>query len=82
MHHVSLDEARTDLRNLVARVAGGETILITEDGKPLATLAPAAGNAAATVPRRLGFLAGQFAVPADFDSLGEREIATLFGTLS
>ena len=81
MHHVSLDEARTDLRNLVARAAGGETILITEDGKPMATLAPPGGNAAASMPRRLGFLAGHFTVPADFDSLGEREIATMFGAL-
>ena len=81
MHHVSLDEARTDLRNLVARVAGGETILITEDGKPLATLAPAEGHAGPPTPRRLGFLAGHFTVPADFDRLGDHEIATLFGTL-
>ena len=81
MHHISLDEARTDLRNLVARVAGGETILITEDGKPLATLAPADGHAGPRMPRRLGFLAGHFTVPADFDSLGDHEIATLFGTL-
>jgi hypothetical protein len=31
------------------------------------------------VPRRLGFLKGEIQVPADFDRMGEEEIATLFG---
>jgi len=30
-------------------------------------------------PQRLGFLKGEIEVPADFDRMGEREIATLFG---
>jgi hypothetical protein len=36
--------------------------------------APAPGQA-----RRLGFMAGQIAVPDDFDRLGEAEIERLFG---
>ncbi|MGI8896420.1 MAG: type II toxin-antitoxin system prevent-host-death family antitoxin, partial [Casimicrobiaceae bacterium] len=30
-------------------------------------------------PQRLGFLAGEIAVPDDFDRMGKSEIATLFG---
>jgi hypothetical protein len=29
--------------------------------------------------RRLGFMAGQFHVPDDFDTMGQAEIETLFG---
>jgi hypothetical protein len=30
-------------------------------------------------PKRLGFLKGEIEVPKDFDRMGEREIAALFG---
>jgi hypothetical protein len=32
--------------------------------------------------KRLGFMAGQLRVPADFDRMGEKEIETLFGEKS
>jgi hypothetical protein len=31
------------------------------------------------MPQRLGFLAGEIAVPEDFNCMGEAEIAALFG---
>jgi hypothetical protein len=31
-------------------------------------------------PQRLGFLAGEIAVPDDFNRMGEAEIAALFGS--
>jgi hypothetical protein len=34
---------------------------------------------APAAPQRLGFLAGELRVPADFDRLGEKEIVALFG---
>jgi hypothetical protein len=33
---------------------------------------------AQTVPTRIGFLKGRVAVPADFDTMGQEEIAALF----
>ncbi len=39
-------EAKTHLPLLLDRVEGGETITITRQGKPVARLVPAAGDAA------------------------------------
>lgn len=52
--------------------------MIAKAGKPVAIVplieAPEAGQT-----KRLGFLAGQIAVPEDFDRMGHTEIESLFG---
>jgi antitoxin (DNA-binding transcriptional repressor) of toxin-antitoxin stability system len=58
------------------RVAAGETVIIARAGEPIAKVAPLDTPAA---PRRLGFLAGEFRVPRDFDRMGEAEISAIFG---
>ena len=73
---VNIHEAKTQLSKLVEKVVQGETLVIARAGKPLVKVT-ALGTPSA--PRRLGFLAGQIAVPADFDRMGEAEIARLFG---
>lgn len=72
---VNIHEAKTHLSKLVERAAKGESFVIAKAGKPLVKVA--ALDAPAT-PRRLGFLTGEIKVPADFDSMGERQIAAAF----
>jgi prevent-host-death family protein len=76
MDTVNIHDAKTHLSRLLARVEAGETVVIARAGTPVATLGPVDAPAAG---RRLGFLAGAFRIPHDFDRLGREEIATLFG---
>jgi prevent-host-death family protein len=74
---VNMHEAKTQLSKLVDQAARGEAFVIAKAGKPVVKVT--ALDSPAT-PRRLGFLTGEIAVPDDFNQLGEREIAALFGT--
>jgi len=73
---VNIDEAKTQLSRLVDRAARGEAFVIAKAGKPLVKVAALDAPAE---PKRLGFLKGEIEVPEDFDRMGEREIAALFG---
>ncbi|MDZ4827973.1 MAG: type II toxin-antitoxin system prevent-host-death family antitoxin [Actinomycetota bacterium] len=58
-----MHEARTTLSELLRRVVGGEEVVITRSGEPVAKLVPIG-------PRRtrvLGVDLGRFTVPDDFD---------------
>ncbi|SDN19432.1 type II toxin-antitoxin system Phd/YefM family antitoxin [Vreelandella arcis] len=78
MEAINIHEAKTRLSQLVARAAEGEGFIIAKAGKPMARVtaidSPAAGQ-----HKRLGFLAGQFQVPNEFDRMGQEEIAKMFG---
>jgi prevent-host-death family protein len=74
---VNIHEAKTHLSKLVDQAAKGEAFVIAKAGKPMVKVA---ALKAPLEPRRLGFLAGEIAVPDDFDRMGEAEIAALFGT--
>ncbi|ONG52586.1 antitoxin [Pseudoroseomonas deserti] len=67
MSTVNIHAAKTHLSRLVDAAAGGEEILIARAGRPVARLVALEAPAAAP-KRRLGRLAGQFTVPADFDA--------------
>lgn len=73
---VNIHQAKTHLSKLIDQAIHGESFVIAKAGKPLVKVA-ALGTPA--VPKRLGFLAGEVAVPDDFDRMGESEIALLFG---
>jgi len=73
---VNIHEAKTQLSKLVERAARGEAFVIAKAGTPMVKVAAVDAPAA---PRRLGFLAGEIAVPRDFDRMGEAAIAALFG---
>ena len=73
---VNIHEAKTQLSKLVDQAVKGEAFVIAKAGKPLVKVAALAAPAE---PRRLGFLAGEIAVPDDFDRMGEAEIVALFG---
>jgi prevent-host-death family protein len=77
MTTVNIHEAKAQLSKLVEQAAKGEPFVIAKAGKPLVKVV---ALDAPTVPQRLGFLAGEIAVPEDFDRMGETEIAALFGT--
>ena len=76
MKTVNIHEAKTQLSRLVDRAAKGESFVIAKAGKPLVKVTALDAPAK---PKRLGFLKGQIKVPNDFDRMGEREIAALFG---
>lgn len=77
LRSVNIHEAKTHLSRLVEQAANGEPFIIAKAGKPLVKVVPLDAPASGKV-RRLGFLAGQFAVPEDFDSLGAETIQRLF----
>ncbi|MGC9946619.1 MAG: type II toxin-antitoxin system Phd/YefM family antitoxin [Bryobacteraceae bacterium] len=60
-----LVEAETHFSQLLERVSLGEEIAITRAGEPVARLVPAAKPPR---HRRLGWAAGEFTVPDDFDA--------------
>lgn len=65
-----MQEAKTHLSRLLARVEAGERIAISRAGVPIAELVPVT-----TVPPRV-FGPMAFSVPEDFDApLGEEELA-------
>jgi antitoxin (DNA-binding transcriptional repressor) of toxin-antitoxin stability system len=67
------------LSRLVEQAARGEPFVIAKAGKPLVKVM-AFDAPEAIQQRRLGFMAGQLTVPADFDQMGSAEIEQWFGS--
>jgi prevent-host-death family protein len=78
MESVNMHEAKTRLSQLVARAEKGEGFIIAKAGKPVARVS-AIDSPEPGQQKRLGFLAGQFKVPDNFDRMAEEEIAEMFG---
>lgn len=76
MQTINIHEAKTHLSRLVEQAARGDSFVIAKAGKPLVKVISVETP---TKVRQLGFMAGQFTVPSDFDRLGEQEIEQLFG---
>jgi prevent-host-death family protein len=74
---VNIHAAKTQLSKLVDQAAKGEPFIIAKAGKPLVKVM-ALDAPTPSQMRRLGFMAGQIAVPDDFDSMGSSEIEHLF----
>jgi len=74
---VNIHEAKTHLSRLVERAANGEPFVIAKAGKPLVKVT-ALDTPTARQVRRLGFMAGEIAVPDDFDRMDSAEIEELF----
>jgi prevent-host-death family protein len=72
---VNIHEAKTHLSRLIENAANGEPFIIAKAGKPLVKVSPVDAPSAT---RRLGFMAGQIAVPEDFDRMGAEELEKLF----
>jgi len=78
MRTVNMHEAKTHLSRLVEEAAKGEPFIIAKSGKPVVKVTALDAPTGAQ-KRRLGFLAGQIAVPEDFDRMGRAEIEQMFG---
>ncbi len=77
MEPVNIHQAKTHFSRLVDAAARGEEIIIAKAGKPVAKLGPLSTG---TRPKRLGLLAGRFAVPHDFNApLSDEVLATFEG---
>jgi len=74
---VNIHDAKTQLSKLVEQAAQGEAFIIAKAGKPMVKVVPL-GKAEAGTATRLGFMAGEFSVPDDFDQMGGAEIESLF----
>ncbi|MDO9010950.1 MAG: type II toxin-antitoxin system prevent-host-death family antitoxin [Gallionella sp.] len=72
---VNIHDAKTQLSRLVEQAAQGESFIIAKAGKPMVKVIPLDKAESAI---RLGFMAGEFSVPDDFDSMGGGEIEGLF----
>jgi prevent-host-death family protein len=79
MRSVNIHDAKTHLSRLVDQAAKGDSFVIAKSGRPMVKVSAIDAPEAQAV-RRLGFLRGQFAVPDDFDRMGQDEIERLFGT--
>jgi prevent-host-death family protein len=77
MDIVNIHEAKTHLSRLVERAAKGESFIIAKAGKAMVKVVPVDAPDQRQM-RRIGFLSGTFAVPDDFDRMGEDEIAKMF----
>ena len=77
MKSINIHEAKTQLSRLVDQAASGEPFIIAKAGKPLVKVTPLDTPIGKQV-RRLGFLAGQFSIPDDFDQMGSAEIERMF----
>ncbi|MGB7585734.1 MAG: type II toxin-antitoxin system prevent-host-death family antitoxin [Terriglobales bacterium] len=77
MKTVNIHEAKTQLSKLVEQAAKGEPFIIAKAGKPVVKVTALSAPIGAQM-RRLGFMAGQIAVPDDFDQMGKEEIEQVF----
>ena len=68
MKTVNIHEAKTHLSRLIEEAIEGEPFVIAKAGRPLVKVVPLGGTDQ-EAPKRLGFLAGQATVPADFNTM-------------
>ncbi|MGI4787940.1 MAG: type II toxin-antitoxin system Phd/YefM family antitoxin [Janthinobacterium lividum] len=80
MTTISIDEIQYDLAGYLTRVQAGETLLITQAGRPVAEINPVKS----VMPdvqqalRPIGLADGEFVVPDDFDDPLPDELQRLF----
>jgi len=75
---VDIHEAKTHLSRLIEAAVDGEPFIIAKGGKPLVKV-EALETPTPVAPERLGFLASEFEIPDDFDTMGNREVREQFG---
>jgi prevent-host-death family protein len=78
MEVVNIHDAKTRLSQLLEKVRRGDPFVLAKAGRPIARVTPIEEPSPARA-RRIGFLAGEIEVPADFDRMGDEEIEGMFG---
>lgn len=79
MKTVNIHQAKTQLSKLIEKASKGEAFVIAKAGKPVVKVTALTAPTGARM-RRIGFMAGQFSVPVDFDRMGINEIEHIFGS--
>ena len=74
---INIHDAKTQLSKLVEQAAQGESFIIAKAGKPMVKVIPL-GKVETGAASRLGFMAGEIAIPDDFDQMGSEQIAAIF----
>ncbi len=74
---VTLDEIQRDVLGYLQRVQAGETLVIVQVDKPVATIKPIERNHTQEL-RPFGLCTGEFRVPDDFDAPLPEEIIKQF----
>lgn len=77
MQTFNIREAKAQLSKLVDMAASGKSFIIAKAGKPMVRVV-AINYPESSQIKRIGFLAGQFTVPDNFNSMGQEEIQKLF----
>ncbi len=77
MRTVNMHEAKTHLSRLVRAAVNGEPFVIARAGKPMVRVV-SIETPEPTETRRIGFMAGEISVPADFDLMASEEIEKMF----
>ena len=75
MRIINMHEAKTQLSKLVEDAVNGEPFVIAKAGKPMVKVMSVE---ATQNPQPVGFMAGLYHVPEDFDDMGAEEIVSLF----
>jgi len=75
MTSVTVEEAQTKLAQLIEQAAGGEEIIISNDGVTPTRLTPVSLG---FPKRRLGLLEGVYTVPDDIDTPFKKDIEEMF----
>ena len=76
MQQYNIHAAKTHLSELVEKAARGDAFIIAKAGKPMVKVIPCVPQN--TTGKRIGFLKGKVAIPADFDGMGQAEIIETF----
>ncbi|MYM86547.1 type II toxin-antitoxin system prevent-host-death family antitoxin [Rugamonas sp. FT82W] len=76
MKEIEINDARANLFLLIDKAVCGEPFLITQSGRALVKVEAVPQEFPEQFPR-LGFMAGQFTIPDDFDAL-DPQIEKLF----
>lgn len=74
---VNMHEAKTHFSKIVDQACKGECTIIAKASKPVAKMVPLDEPTPKTM-RRFNFMKGQIEVPADFDTIFQKEIEELF----
>lgn len=74
MKMVNIHFAKTHLSRLIEEAMNGEAFIIAKAGKPMVKVERVQQG---PLWGRLGGLQGEFSVPDDFDTMFEKEIATM-----
>ncbi len=73
---LTIDEIQKNLTSYLHQVAAGESIIIIQEGQPIAEIKPVSSTSQQLRP--YGLYAGEFTLPDDFDTPSPEDISNNF----